>query len=82
LLLVKESQVDLIADSEDGRMIVGMLLETVYFGISSTGMALMFLAIVADRPSSKDSPTDPEKYLARLAKTIWSMYRNYRQGKR
>lgn len=81
LFMAVEPQIPHIADSESGRMVVRMLLETAYFGISSIGMILMFLAVVAGRPD-KDSRADPEEQFAKLAKSAWNMYKNSRMGKR
>jgi len=68
---VMAPQVPHIADSESGRMIVGMLIETVYFGVGSIGMLLMFLAVVSGRRKNGDTNKDPEEYAKRYARLVW-----------
>ncbi|MBF6172640.1 hypothetical protein [Nocardia blacklockiae] len=68
-------------EHESARMIVGLLGDTVYFGVGGIGILLLFFAAVADRPTG-DGRREPVAVARQLGAAAWRYYQDRNRPER
>ncbi|MGV9675186.1 hypothetical protein ACWDSJ_07895 [Nocardia sp. NPDC003482] len=71
-------------EHESSRLILGMLGDTVYFGLGGIGLLLLFFAAVVDRAPEGDGRREPVAVARQLGAQAWRYYqdRNRRERSR
>lgn len=58
------------------RLVVGILGDTLYFGIGGLGILLLFFAVVADRAEVTDRKREPVELARHIVSVAWRFYQD------